>query len=87
MGFDLQKWSAQPGKSFIFNEFALGGGISECGDTPATTRAEAGRFSWLGGTSTFRQNINPWKVNVIQQYARDYYQAGEWRPGSATART
>jgi hypothetical protein len=30
-----------------YNEFALGGGISECGDTPARTREEAGRFSWL----------------------------------------
>jgi hypothetical protein len=53
MAFDLATWNAKPGKRFIFNEFALGGGISECGDTPAKTRAEAGRFSWLGGTSTY----------------------------------
>jgi hypothetical protein len=60
MGFDLKAWMAKPGKRFIYNEFALGGGISECGDTPAKTRAEAGRFPWLGGTSTFTQAINPW---------------------------
>lgn len=62
MGFDLKAWTAKPGKRFIYNEFALGGGISECGDTPAKTRAEAGRFPWLGGTSTFTQAINPWCV-------------------------
>jgi len=75
MGFNLKKWTNQEGKRFIFNEFALGGGISECGNTPATTRAEAGRFSWLGGTSTFTQAQNPWKVNMVQQYARDWYQS------------
>ncbi|KAI8472826.1 MAG: hypothetical protein J3K34DRAFT_519379 [Monoraphidium minutum] len=74
MGFDLHKWAAKPGKRFIYNEFALGGGVSECGDTPATTRAEAGRFSWLGGTSTFTKAIDPWKVSEIQQYSRDWYQ-------------
>ncbi|KIZ04437.1 hypothetical protein MNEG_3525 [Monoraphidium neglectum] len=75
MGFDLKAWTNLPGKSFIYNEFALGGGISECGNTPATTREEAGRFSWLGGTSTFTKSIDPWKVNTIQQYNRDWYQA------------
>ena len=60
------------GKAFIYNEFALGGGISECGDTPAKTRAEAGRFSWLGGTSTYNWNINPWKDPVISQYNKDW---------------
>ena len=60
MGFDLKSWTQKPGKRFIFNEFGLGGGISECGDTPARNRDEAGRFSWLGGTSTFEQRINPW---------------------------
>ena len=77
MGFDLHKWAAQPGKRFIYNEFALGGGVSECGDTPATTREEAGRFSWLGGTSTFTKAIDPWKMDVVKTYARDWYQAGE----------
>lgn len=75
MGFDLKAWSQRPNKRFIFNEFALGGGVSECGNTPATTRAEAGRFSWLGGTSTFTKSIDPWKVDTIKQYARDWYQA------------
>lgn len=85
MGFDLGKWTDKPGKRFIFNEFALGGGVSECGDTPATTRAEAGRFSWLGGTSTFTKAIDPWKVNAIQQYNRDWYQAGELLGQGGTA--
>jgi len=75
MGFDLKAWYAKPGKRFIYNEFALGGGISECGDTPAKTRAEAGRFSWLGGTSTFTQAINPWKDPVIAAYNKDWYKA------------
>jgi hypothetical protein len=75
MGFDLKKWTHQPGKRFIFNEFGLGGGISECGNTPATTREEAGRFSWLGGTTTFTRDVNPWKLPVVIEYQRDFYKA------------
>jgi hypothetical protein len=75
MGFDLKAWAAKPGKQFIYNEFALGGGISECGDTPAKTRAEAGRFPWLGATTTYNWNINPWKDATISQYNRDWYKA------------
>lgn len=67
------QWHAHAqGKSFIYNEFALGGGISECGDTPAKTREQAGRFPWLGGTATYNWNINPWKDPVISQYNRDW---------------
>jgi hypothetical protein len=51
--------------------------VSECGNQPATTREEAGRFSWLGGTTTFSREINPWKLPVVQRYARDWYQSGE----------
>ncbi|GBF92700.1 hypothetical protein Rsub_05069 [Raphidocelis subcapitata] len=74
-GFDLKAWAAKPGKQFIYNEFALGGGISECGDTPAKTRAEAGRFPWLGATTTYSWNLNPWKDALISQYNRDWYKA------------
>ncbi len=35
------------------NEFALGGGISECGDTIATTAEEAGLYPWLGITTPY----------------------------------
>jgi hypothetical protein len=35
------------------NEFALGGGVSECGDTPADTGADAGLYPWLGITTPY----------------------------------
>ena len=76
MGFDLKAWTQKPGKRFIFNEFGLGGGISECGDTPARNREEAGRFSWLGGTSTYTRAIDPWKDPVISQFNKDFYKVG-----------
>ena len=75
MGFSLRKWASLPGKRFIFNEVGLGGGISECGDTPARTREEAGRFSWLGSTTTFTAAGNPWRSEAVRGYARDWWGA------------
>jgi hypothetical protein len=60
MGFDLRKWAAQPGKRFIWSEFGLGGGLSRCDDVPARTRAEAGRFSWLGVGWPWTAARDPW---------------------------
>ena len=73
MGIDLKKWRDQPGKKFIFNEFGLGCGISECGNVPATTRAECGRFPWLGATKTFSPELNPFSNPINRGYAADYY--------------
>jgi hypothetical protein len=73
MSFDLRKWRELPGKKFIMNEFGLGGGISECGDTPARNRAEAGRFPWMGGTKTYNPEINPWSRPWNREYLNDYY--------------
>ena len=76
MGIDLAKQIAKPGKFFIWNEFAIGGGISECGNVTATNGVDAGLFPWLGATSTYTKATDPWQNPTVGAYMRDYYRKG-----------
>lgn len=66
MGFDLKQWLGQPEKSFIFSELGLGGGISRCGDTPATTRTQAGLWSNLDVGYPWTAKTDPWSKPDIR---------------------
>lgn len=45
------------------NEFALGGGVSECGDSVATTAKDTGLYPWLGITTPYAGvDTDPWCV-------------------------
>ncbi|KAI8470137.1 MAG: hypothetical protein J3K34DRAFT_459022 [Monoraphidium minutum] len=61
MGIDLQAL-IRAGKRFIYNEVALGGGVSECGNVPATTAEEAARFPWMGIYTRYTRETDPFKT-------------------------
>lgn len=74
MGIDWAKYTQDPSKKFFMNEFAIGGGISECGDTPAKVGPEAGLFPWLGNTKQFRgPESNPLLNPSVYDYVHRYY--------------
>jgi hypothetical protein len=74
MGIDWAKYHQDPSKKFFMNEFAIGGGISECGDTPATNGPEAGLFPWLGNSKQFRgPQSNPLMNANVRDYVHRYY--------------
>lgn len=82
LGFNLKAMYSKPGKFYIMNEFAIGGGISECGNVKATNGRDAGLFPWLGSTVTYTQATDPWEnykgpnARVpARDYMRKYYQA------------
>jgi hypothetical protein len=59
----------------MFNEFGLGGGMSECGDTPGTDY-KIGLFPWLGVTTSYEQNKDPFKASpAAKSFLMSYYQA------------
>lgn len=73
MGIDLR--SALKGKTFMFNEFGLGGGLSECGDTPGTDH-KIGMFSWLGVTTPYSPEADPFKKSpAAKAFVIDWYKA------------
>ena len=76
MGINLKAQISKPGKFWIWNEFAIGGGISECGNVTASNGPDAGLFPWLGSTSTYTAATDPWKNAGVREYMRDYYRAG-----------
>lgn len=74
MGIDLGRMLAG-GKTFIWNEFGLGGGISSCGDTPGRD-ARIGLFPWLGITSGWKAESDPFRQSsAVKAYQRAYYAA------------
>ncbi len=45
------------------DEFAIGGGISECGDTIGRTAKDVGLYPWLGITTPYSgPDKDPWKA-------------------------
>jgi hypothetical protein len=59
----------------MFNEFGLGGGLSECGDTPGTDH-KIGLFPWLGVTTSYDQAKDPFKRSpAAKNFVVDFYQA------------
>jgi hypothetical protein len=59
----------------MFNEFGLGGGMSECGDTPGTDY-KIGLFPWLGVTTSYEASKDPFKASpAAKSFLIDYYQA------------
>jgi hypothetical protein len=73
MGIDLK--TALKGKVFMFNEFGLGGGMSECGDTPGTDY-KIGLFPWLGVTTSYEASKDPFKASpAAKTFLVNFYQA------------
>jgi len=59
----------------MFNEFGLGGGLSECGDTPGTDH-KIGLFPWLGVTTSYDANKDPFKKSpAAKDFLVSFYQA------------
>jgi hypothetical protein len=75
IGINIRKWRQRQGKAFIMNEFGMGGGSSECGDTISKSAADAGRTPWLGITKPFNSSLNPWAVPALNKFACDYFGA------------
>lgn len=74
MGINWPHYHQDPTKKFFMNEFAIGGGISECGDTPAKVGRDAGLFPWLGNTKQFRgPQSNPLLNPDVKDYVHRYY--------------
>jgi hypothetical protein len=72
---DINLQTALKGKVFMFNEFGLGGGLSECGDTPGTDH-KIGLFPWLGVTTSYDQNKDPFKKSpAAKNFVVSFYQA------------
>lgn len=61
-------------KVFMYNEFGLGGGLSECGDTPGSD-SKVGFFPWLGVTTSYEASKDPFKRPAVKEFAIKYYQA------------
>jgi hypothetical protein len=60
-------------KTMMYNEFGLGGGLSECGDTPGTD-GRIGLFPWLGITTTYTQDKDPYKKSpAAKDFLIKYY--------------
>eukprot|EP00879_Flechtneria_rotunda_P011154 GHRR01011652.1.p1 GENE.GHRR01011652.1~~GHRR01011652.1.p1 ORF type:complete len:217 (+),score=63.36 GHRR01011652.1:641-1291(+) len=72
MGIDLKKLIAN--KYFIYNEFGMGGGLSECGDVPGKD-SYIGYFPWLGVTTPYSPQTNPFTVPAVKQFVINYYKA------------
>jgi hypothetical protein len=59
----------------MFNEFGLGGGMSECGDTPGTDY-KIGLFPWLGVTTSYEASKDPFKASpAAKTFLVNFYQA------------
>lgn len=73
MGIDMKKLLEN--KVFMYNEFGMGGGISECGDTPGTD-ARIGFFPWLGITVPYSPESDPFKrYPATKEFLIKYYRA------------
>lgn len=60
MGINLKRIIKDGNKVFMYNEFGMGGGISECGDTPGQN-TDIGFFPWLGITVPYTPEADPFK--------------------------
>lgn len=59
----------------MFNEFGMGGGLSECGDTPGTDY-KIGLFPWLGVTTSYERSKDPFKQSpAAKAFLVDFYAA------------
>jgi hypothetical protein len=59
----------------MFNEFGLGGGLSECGDTPGTDH-KIGLFPWLGVTTSYTPSTDPFKKSpAAKDFLVSFYSA------------
>lgn len=77
MGIDWPYYHQDPSKKFFMNEFAIGGGISECGNVLAPTGPQAGLFPWLGNTKQFLgPQSNPLRNPAVLDYVHRYYAKG-----------
>jgi hypothetical protein len=73
MGINFRDIIIKGNKMLIYNEFGLGGGISECGDTPGKG-PEIGFFPWLGITTPYAPNNDPFKAYPqAKQFLLNYY--------------
>lgn len=73
MGINFRDIIIKGNKMLIYNEFGLGGGISECGDTPGKG-PEIGFFPWLGITTPYETNNDPFKkYPQSKQFLKKYY--------------
>jgi hypothetical protein len=71
LGFDLRGWLAQGGRTLVWGEVGIGGGLSRCGDVPARNAWEAGIFPSLGVTTPFDPKLNPWGASSTSENMSD----------------
>lgn len=70
MGIDIKALIQT--RTFMYNEFGMGGGLSECGNMPGSD-AKVGYFPWLGVTTTFTHETNPFQRSAVKEFAIQYY--------------
>ncbi|KAF6262006.1 hypothetical protein COO60DRAFT_1625174 [Scenedesmus sp. NREL 46B-D3] len=73
MGINFRDIIIKGNKILIYNEFGLGGGVSECGDTPGKG-PEIGFFPWLGITTPYAPENDPFKrYPDAKKFLLNYY--------------
>eukprot|EP00882_Tetradesmus_deserticola_P019388 GHRQ01020868.1.p2 GENE.GHRQ01020868.1~~GHRQ01020868.1.p2 ORF type:complete len:180 (+),score=69.27 GHRQ01020868.1:785-1324(+) len=73
MGINFKDIIIKGNKMLIYNEFALGGGVSECGDTPGKG-PEIGFYPWLGITTPYTAEMDPFKRYAdAKKFLLNYY--------------
>ena len=66
-------WDAQ-GKELWWNEYGVGGGASQDGQTPATTAAQAAATPFFGVFGSYTSARDPWKTPAVKAYNHYFYQ-------------
>ncbi len=77
------KWSTSPlswndtshaqGKELFWNEYGVGGGSSQDGNTPATTAAQAASTPFFGVFGSYTRARDPWKTTEVRNYNHYFY--------------
>jgi hypothetical protein len=69
----------KPPLVLMWSEFGIGGGRSRCGDSPAKSPSEAGRWPHSGSYSAYSHETDPWvgqkAAPGLRKYRRDFHQA------------
>nr|QOL01152.1 putative extracellular protein CSOL_075 [Pseudococcomyxa simplex] len=72
-GIDIKDLIFNQGKELFWNEYGVGGGSSQDGNTPATTAAQAAATPFFGVFGAYTLARDPWKTTEVRSYNHYFY--------------